>query len=172
MIFEKTIKISLYMLLFFIPVISTGQEINLKTNLQSALIGVPSLWAELQIAPKGSLWVGYYTGQYEFLGIIHTRGLSLQYRQYLSNRKKHPGLQGWHLDIGANMQKEWEEWQPGINKTLGLNTVIGYQNTFRRTRIIYDFGLGFSWTVYEDAPLYSNFAYPRLNASIGYKLKK
>jgi hypothetical protein len=157
--------------LLFISVKSFSQEINMKTNIVSALIRVPSISAEIQVFAKGSLTLVYYQGQYDFLGPVNIQGVSILYRQYVTSKKVQIGLKGFHIDLGLNVQKESEPPNSYVNKTLGGNTIFGYQNILIESRIIFDIGIGASWTM-EEKSIYQSIVYPRLNISIGYKLKK
>lgn len=165
-------KIILIILLVSLLVLSSSAQLkpfHLKTNLPLWPITTPNLTLEYQIAPKQSLSLGGYKGEFVFISETAIQGINLSYRLYFNRLPE--GLKGFYISPGLAYFAE--RYNNRFPPTYGVRTDIGLQHVFK-SNIIIDVGAGLYWQFYEEPILEDQEAFKlqplmRANFSLGYR---
>ncbi len=142
---------------------------HLKTNLPLWALSTPNLTLEYQLAPRQSLSVTGYKGEFVFISETAIQGINLSYRKYFNRQSEE--LKGLYLSPGLAYFAE--RYNNRFPPTYGVRTDIGLQHVFK-SNIIIDVGAGLYWQFYEEPILEDQEAFKlqplmRANFSLGYR---
>jgi len=151
--------------------VTKGQEkpFHLKTNLPLWALTTPNLTVEYQLAPKQSLSVTGFKGEFVFISEMAIQGVNLHYRKYFNRQSD--DLKGLYISPGLAYYAE--RYNDRFPPTYGARTDIGLQHVFN-SNIIIDAGVGLYWQIYEEPVFDEQNAYElqpllRANLSVGYR---
>jgi len=151
--------------------VTQGQEkpFHIKTNVPLWALTTPNLTVQYQLAPKQSLSVTGFKGEFVFISEMAIQGVNLHYRKYFNRQSD--DLKGLYISPGLAYYAE--RYNNRFPPTYGARTDIGLQHVFN-SNIIIDAGVGLYWQLYEEdgytgEDIFRVQPLLRANLSVGYR---